>query len=209
MRGEKPINRRQCNVTISRRWRNVTINRRRRNIMAPPSSAGRGRRRRGSNDVVVGGGTADGQSSSSGRGASSTTTTRTTTTPRRRQRSGRVVHVVPPRSGRTAIVGPLLRLPGGGNGGNDGRYMLVPNNKSLPRFVCPSGTTTMTMTMTTTTRGAEMAGRGAGRRQGRRQQWATAPPCRSFPIRCNNQLIGDSLGTRREERGAILEDATR
>ena len=28
------------------------------------------------------------------------------------------------------------------------------------------------------------------------------------PVRRNNQLIGDSLGTRREERGAILEDAT-
>jgi len=46
------------------------------------------------------------------------------------------------------------------------------------------------------------------RRRGRQQQWATAPPCRAFPFRRNNQLIGESLGTRREERGAILEDAT-
>ncbi|KAL3773408.1 hypothetical protein ACHAW5_008175 [Stephanodiscus triporus] len=106
-------------------------------------------RGRGYDDVVGGGGTADGQSSSPSGGAS----TRTTTTRRRRrqqQRSGRVVHVVPPRSGRTTIVGTLLRLPGGGK-----RYMLVPNNKSLPRFVCPSGTSS------TTTTGA--GGRGATR----------------------------------------------
>ena len=59
-------------------------------------------------------------------------------------------------------------------------------------------TTTDTITMTTTTTTVPA---GATRT-------TTTMGDRPFPFRCNNQLIGDSLGMRREERGAILEDAT-
>jgi len=78
------------------------------------------------------------------------------------QRSSKVIHILPPKSSssgttfggggkqpsefapqdeshrdevpKRTIVGSLTRLPHGG------RYLLVPNNKSLPRFMCPAGT---------------------------------------------------------------------
>ncbi|KAL9186602.1 hypothetical protein ACHAXT_005840 [Thalassiosira profunda] len=74
------------------------------------------------------------------------------------QRSGKVIFVVPPKSSasqqpseltpedesyrkklpKRTIVGTLTVLPGQEK--NGGRYLLVPNNKSLPRFMCPAGT---------------------------------------------------------------------
>jgi len=72
-----------------------------------------------------------------------------------RQYSGRVICIIPPSSGvgvkqasefspedesykkqlpRRTIVGTLTKLPDGN------RYLLVPNNKCLPRFMCPAGT---------------------------------------------------------------------
>lgn len=70
------------------------------------------------------------------------------------QRSGKVIHILPPKSSsgnqpsefapqdeshrnevpKRTIVGSLTQLPHGG------RYLLIPNNKSLPRFMCPTGT---------------------------------------------------------------------
>ncbi|KAL7550644.1 hypothetical protein ACHAWF_016364 [Thalassiosira exigua] len=74
------------------------------------------------------------------------------------QRKGRVIHILPPKAGageqpselnpgkgrscgeqkapRRTIVGTLTRLPNQGDRG--GRYLLVPTNKSLPRFMCPT-----------------------------------------------------------------------
>ena len=71
-----------------------------------------------------------------------------------RQYSGRVICIVPPAGGggqqaselkpdddnrkgqipKRTIVGTLTKLPDGT------RYLLVPNNKCLPRFMCPTGT---------------------------------------------------------------------
>jgi len=74
------------------------------------------------------------------------------------QRSGKVIYIIPPKSSpgqqpseftpedesykkqipKRTIVGTLRQLPGQG-GGNNGRYLLTPNNKSLPQFMCPMG----------------------------------------------------------------------
>mmetsp|Transcript_28395 Transcript_28395/g.58303 ORF Transcript_28395/g.58303 Transcript_28395/m.58303 type:complete len:1180 (-) Transcript_28395:105-3644(-) len=70
------------------------------------------------------------------------------------QRSGKVIFIIPPKSNvgklpselnpssedyrkefsTRTIVGTLTKLPDGK------RYLLIPNNKSLPRFMCPQGT---------------------------------------------------------------------
>jgi len=74
------------------------------------------------------------------------------------QRSGKVIYIIPPKSSpgqqpseftpedesykkkipKRTIVGTLRQLPGQ-SGGNNGRYLLTPNNKSLPQFMCPVG----------------------------------------------------------------------
>jgi len=75
------------------------------------------------------------------------------------QRSGKVIYILPPKSSpgqqpseftpedesykkqipKRTIVGTLRQLPGQGGNNKGGRYLLTPNNKSLPQFMCPMG----------------------------------------------------------------------
>ncbi|KAL7531929.1 hypothetical protein ACHAXR_008498 [Thalassiosira sp. AJA248-18] len=85
-------------------------------------------------------------------------------TQQQQQRTGKIIYILPPKSSagqqpsefnpedesyrstqnipKRTIVGTLTQLPSYGGGGDKGggRYVLVPNNKSLPRFMCPLGT---------------------------------------------------------------------
>ncbi|KAL3816226.1 hypothetical protein ACHAXA_002172 [Cyclostephanos tholiformis] len=110
-------------------------------------------------------------------------------------------HDAPP---TRTIVGSLVRLPGprgdrGGDNGNkwsSGRYLLVPNIKSLPRFMCPPrtmGGTTETGVNTSTLYQAEYV-------HGSWHATMRWPPCRGVTRLCGSCTVRD------ETRALLVEN---